>query len=63
MDKKLKIDKCTYIYYRTNNVNDKNDNDNDHDQLYCFQETQRVVYKFDRICKDIQRESISLFSI
>ena len=60
---KLKIDKYTYIHYRISNVNDKNFNSNDHDQLYCFKETQFVVYKFDTICKDIQGESISLFSI
>ena len=51
------------MYYRINNVNAKNDNSNDHDQLYCFKETQLVVHKFDTICKDIQKESISLFSI
>ena len=50
------------IYYRINNVNDKN-NSNDHDQLCCFKKTQLFVYKFDTVYKDIQRESISLFSI
>ena len=34
---------------------------NDHGQPYCFRQTQLVVYMFDTICKDIQRESISLF--
>ena len=51
------------MYYCINNVNDKNDNSNDHGQSYCFKETQLVQYKFDTICRDIQRESISLFSI
>ena len=36
---------------------------NDHGQSFCFKQTQLVVYKFDTICKDIQREPISLFSI
>ena len=52
------MDKFTYIYYRKNNVNDKNDNKNNHGQPYCFKETQLVGCKFDIICKDIQRESI-----
>ena len=49
-----------------NNVNDKKRMIiaiNDHGQSYCFKQTQLVVYKFNTICKDIQRESISLFSI
>ena len=62
-DQKPKIDECTNIYYRINNVNDKNDNSNYYHQLYCFKETQLVVCKFDTICKDIQREAISFFSI
>ena len=28
LNKQLKIDKFTYIYYRMNNVNDSNDNSN-----------------------------------
>ena len=36
---------------------------NDHVQSFCFKQTQLVVDKSDTICKDIQRESISLFSI
>ena len=49
-----------------NNVNDKKRliiAINDHGQSYCFKQTQLVVFKFDTICKNIQRESISLFSI
>ena len=34
---------------------------NDHGQSYCFKQAQLVVYKFETICKDIQRESISFF--
>ena len=54
---------CTHIYYHINNANDKNDNSKYHGQSYCFKETQIDVYKFNTIRKDIQRESISLFSI
>ena len=36
---------------------------NNHGQSFCFKQNQLVVYKFDTICKDIQRESIPLFSI
>ena len=36
---------------------------NDHGQSFYFKQTQLVVYKSDKICKDIQRESISLFPI
>ena len=36
---------------------------NGHGQSFYFKQTQLVVYKFDTICKGIQRESISLFSI
>ena len=36
---------------------------NDHGQSFCFKQTQLVAYKSDTTCKDIQRESISLFSI
>ena len=43
--------------------NNKNDNGNDHGQSYYFKETQVVVCKFYIIYKDMQRESISLFSI
>ena len=59
------MDKFTYMYYRMNNVNDKKMivAINDHGQFYCFKQIQLVVCKFDTICKDIQRESISLFSI
>ena len=49
-----------------NNVDDKKKMliaINDHGQSYCFKKTQRVVYKFGTICRNIQRESISLFSI
>ena len=34
---------------------------NDHGQSFCFKQT--VVCKFNTICEDIQRESISLLSI
>ena len=34
---------------------------NDYGQSFCFKQAELVVYKFDTICKDIQRESISLF--
>ena len=49
-----------------NNVNDKKKviiAINDHGQSYCFKQTQLAVHKFNTIYKDIQRESISLFSI
>ena len=51
-----------------NNVNDKKKKKkiiaiNDHGQSLCLKQTQLVVYKFDTICKSIQSESISLFSI
>ena len=36
---------------------------NDHGQSFYFKQIQLVVYKFDKIYKDIQRESISLFPI
>ena len=36
---------------------------NDHGHSFWFKQTQLVVYKFDTICKGIQRESISLFLI
>ena len=36
---------------------------NDHGQSFWFKQTHHVVYKFDTICKGIQRESISLFLI
>ena len=36
---------------------------NDHGPSFWFKQTQLVVYKFDTIYKDIQRECISLFSI
>ena len=36
---------------------------NDHGQSFWFKQTQHVVYKFDTICKGIQRESISLLLI
>ena len=36
---------------------------NNHGQSFWFKQTQLVVYKFDTICKGIQRESISLFLI
>ena len=60
-----------YIYYRVNNVNDKMIKAfNDHGQSCCFKQTllnplnfKLVVYKFDRICKDIQRKFVSLFPI
>ena len=48
------------MYYRISNVNDKNDNTNGHGQSYCFKVIQLVVCKFDTICKDTQRESITL---
>ena len=46
------------MYYRKNNVNDKNDNSNDHGQNYCFKEANLLYFTFDTICKGIQRESI-----
>ena len=55
------------IYIIINNLNDKKKKMiiaiNDHGQSFWFKQTQLVVYKFDTICKGIQRESISLFSI
>ena len=62
-NKSKKINKFTHIYYRINNVNEKNDNNNDHGQPYWFKETQIVAYKFDTVAKNSQRKSISLFSI
>ena len=49
------------MHYHISIINDKSDNSNDYDQ--SFKETQLVTYKFDIICKEIQRESISLFSV
>ena len=48
-----------------NNVSDKKTiiAISDHGQYYCVKQTQLVVYKFDTICKDVQRESIYLLSI
>ena len=46
------------MYYRISNVNDKKKMIiaiNDHGQSFYFKQTQLVVYKFDTICKGIQK--------